>query len=393
MIDKAYEADRVAEAIAKTMKVERNSLCFCGSGRKFKKCCGGKSPEDLLFLRSELETAMAYTDSQGGTVKSFPVGIWKKIEEASLGRLKCVYPGCTEPPINSHLIPENILRRNYGDYCMDYRMGEGSMLWQYIRTGVNKAGRLPVFCSKHDNNLFKEVDTLEIDFSSEEQLFLLGLKAIGFSFRRNQYLLGINSQIEIVRPFLIMKHMTPKAGAQMPPIDISQLTEGYIRFKANKDFLEKTAKAYACQRWNFMSHFHRSLPYNGSIFFAGFVNPSHDLEGRRLNSSKIPTAMSCNIFTKDGTLHIILGCPGNDSKAAYNNFLEQLGATDDKTFITAMNNLITLSADKPLLAEGILFSQSDLEKVPAIQQFAAECLRSSDKIFDLKNSVQAIKFI
>jgi hypothetical protein len=39
--DAAIEAELDAEAARRAMpKVGRNEPCFCGSGRKFKKCCG-----------------------------------------------------------------------------------------------------------------------------------------------------------------------------------------------------------------------------------------------------------------------------------------------------------------------------------------------------------------
>lgn len=55
---------------------------------------------------------------------------------------------------------------------------------------------LPVFCAKHDNNLFQRIDKLEIDFNNKEQLFSLALKTISFSLRKIQYLLGIDIQAQ-----------------------------------------------------------------------------------------------------------------------------------------------------------------------------------------------------
>ncbi|MBU0627521.1 hypothetical protein KKG31_05785 [Patescibacteria group bacterium] len=53
---------------------------------------------------------------------------------------------------------------------------------------------LRVFCSTHDNDLFKEIDELDIDFNNQKQLFLFALRSISFSLRKVQYLLGIDTQ-------------------------------------------------------------------------------------------------------------------------------------------------------------------------------------------------------
>jgi hypothetical protein len=158
-------------------------------------------------------------------------------------------------------------------------------------------------------------------------------------------------------------------------------------------FLEKAARAYESQSCDSFSYFHRSIPYDKSLFFGGFLNPSHDLEGNKLNSPEEAIAMSCNVFTKDNFLHVILGCPEGKSKISYEGLLKQLTAADEGVFITAINNFITVSADKPLLSETVSFSDSELAKIQKLQTFAGECLKSKEKIFDLRDAAQAIEFV
>jgi hypothetical protein len=390
--EKKDNVKKIVGLLAKTMKVEFGSPCFCGSGEVFEKCCGSGSKDNLLFLENAFDVAEAYTVSQGGKIKSIPLGIWKKFEKTTLDRFTCVYPGCSQKPISSHLVPENILRSNFGTYCKEYRMSDNAMVMQFAKTGVGKAGSLPVFCSKHDNDIFREIDTLEIDFSSKRQLFLFALKAIAFSSRRVQYLLSMDSQLEIVRPFWIAKNPNRPAGNHFE-INIDTLHEQYIRFITNEDFLKKAMEIYANKNWDSFAYFHRSIPYVKPIFFGGFLNPSHDLEGKKLNTSETAIATSCNLFTKDNFLHVVLGCPDGKSKTSYEGLLKQLASADEEIFITVINNFITVSADKPLLPETTSFSDSELVKIQNLQKFAGECLKSKDKIFDLKDASQAIRFI
>jgi hypothetical protein len=394
MIYNRYEAKRVAEALARTMKLTADSLCFCGCGKSFQDCCGNDSPDMTLFLENVFADAVAYRDSQGGTIKSVPVSIWKKLQEKSLSRLGCVYPGCGAKAINSHLIPENVLRTNFGGHCKASSISDGTMVPQFIRVGIGRAGCLPVFCAQHDNALFKDIDRLEIDLSSEQQLFRLAFKAIAFSLRHAQYLLGIDSQIEIARPFLLTaRNPVPVGHLRNTQIDISAFSEKYIRFLLNHGFLTESAKAYEDLRWNFMSYFHRALPRSSPIFFSGFLNPSHDLEGRRVNPPDKPIAMACTVFAKDNSLNVLLACPGEKSTAAYRGLIEQLGAAKDDVFVTAINNLLTVSADKPLMAATVSVSEKDLAKIGALQAAAARSIKSTGPVFDLRDRMQAVAFI
>ena len=241
MIYNRYEAKKVAQALARAMNLTADSMCFCGCGKFFGDCCGGDSPYMSLFLENVFAAAVAYRDSQGGTMSSVPMGIWRKIEEKALRRLGCVYPGCTAMAINSHLIPETILRTNFGSPCKAVSMVDGTMIPQFVRVGVGRAGCLPVFCSHHDNAIFRDIDRLEADLCSEEQLFRFAYKAIAFSLRRSQYLLGVDSQIEIIRPFLLtVRNPVPGRHTQ---IDISAFHEKYVRFILNHGFLTESTKA------------------------------------------------------------------------------------------------------------------------------------------------------
>lgn len=387
-IGRTNEAHKVAAVLANVLKIERNSLCFCGIGKKFKSCCGSGHSDNLLFIERALDTAEAYRKSQGGQIRTVPGGIWKGFEKASLRRLPCLYPGCSERPVNCHLIPENILRSRFGGHCKEYRMDDESGM-RFIRVGIGNAACLPVFCSKHDHALFNEIDRLGQDPLSDEQSFLLALKAVAFSLRKTQYLLGIDSQVEIARPFL----MQGRVQGSHVTLDVSHFHEQYIRFTSTYDFLKKTIDAHSSKRWDFFYHFHQSTRHNGSIFFSGLINPSHDLSGHKINISDEAIAMACNIFTIDGQLRVLLSCPEGRSTKAYSELLKQLISTDEKTFITILNNLLTASVETLLLPEAFSSSLDDLQRIATAQQRAASSLKADNLIFDLKNSSQAVKFI
>ena len=151
--------------------------------------------------------------------------------------------------------------------------------------------------------------------------------------------------------------------------------------------------AYESQDWGFYLHLHRTIQHTQSAFFAGFFNPSHDLGGQKLNRSNVAIAVACNIFTTDGYLHTLFSCPRGVSTDLYCEFLKQLEDVDERTFITAVNNLLTFSAETLLLPETFSPSQDELRKIRAAHQLAARALKPGGPVFDLKDPEQAAKFL
>jgi len=208
------------------------------------------------------------------------------------------------------------MRSSFGGHCKEYRLVGHRP--QFGKVGINSAGCLPVFCSSHDDSLFRKIDTLEIDRTSKEQAFLLGLKAIAFSLRRTQYLLGIDSQVEIFRPFILSelhqnKHVT---------ITIDDLHEQYIRFIATYDFFQECIFAHKASHFDFFSSMYRSIPYNCAMFASTFTTISHDLEGKKINQSNDAIGITSNIFTIDNYLHVIVSCPRGNSATFYLPFFD-----------------------------------------------------------------------
>jgi SEC-C motif len=377
----------VIAALAKTLKVQRNSLCFCGSARKFKQCCGSCNNDKPIFLGNALDIANNYAISQGREVTGIPTGIWNRFETASLNRFLCLYPGCTNKPVNCHLIPENILRSSFGGHCKEFRLVGKQP--EFGKVGITNAGCLPVFCSHHDDSLFRRIDSLTMDHISKEQEFLIGLKAIAFSLRKIQYLIGIDSQIEIFRPFILKdvnnnRHMV---------ISIDHLHEQYIRFIAQYNLFEECISAHKAIQLDFFSSAYRDIPYNGLVFASTLTTIPYDLKGQKINKTGDAIAIACSIFTIDKFLRVVFSCPRGISSTSYLPFLRQLAEVNDGEFITILNNVLTFGPDSALMPESFSPSEDDLRKIIAAGQLAGQSLKPGGSVFDLKNTIQAVRFI
>lgn len=388
------EERKIVNALANAMKIKSDALCFCGAGKTYGKCCGQASGSNLVRMENEFESAVKYRDSQRGTINTIPLGIWNRFQEKSIARLPCLYPGCSLKPVSCHLIPENILRASFGSHCLDYKINDESEQSAFVKTGKKEAGAVPVFCNLHDNNLYRDIDTLQIDFSSPKQQFLLAFKAIAFSLRKTQISLGIDSQVEVYKPFLMLNSKNAPVPGSNVTIDINHLHEQYIRFCTAHAVFQNTVKALKSEDWSFFSYLRHSIPYDEGIFYAGFINPPHDLENKRINRPDTPINMTCNIFTKNSTLHAIFACPGNESKEAYEPILEQLKNTDNKTFVIVLNNILTMSPDNLLLPENFPIDSSIIVKIEELNKHARNCINSTNsEVFDLKDASTTVTFV
>jgi hypothetical protein len=272
-------------------------------------------------------------------------------------------------------------------------MRDGSLHGMFVRTGVGKAGALPVFCSQHDNDFFKGVDQLSGDLASSQCRFLLSLKAVAFALRGVQGLLGIDFQVELFKPFLIADNLGD-SGPSHVEIDISYLHQQYVRFVITERLFARSVEAFQRSNWDYFSYYGRAIDYQGHLFFADLMNPSHDLERHRVNTGPTAITMVCSIFTLERKLHVLFSCPDDGSKQSYANLLEQLDHADDRTFIAVVNNVLTFAADKPLLPETRLIADEDLRRIARQREKASRCLKTaSNEVFDLRDPTDAVQFV
>jgi hypothetical protein len=392
MLGQPNEIKRVIALLAKALKLDNDSLCFCGNGEAFNQCHGSERADKLDSVQKGFDEVIAYAGAHDWKVSTVPIGIFKLLETSAAEKLPCLYPKCTNKTVNCHLIPENVLRENYGGHCKEYRLKDGSINSQFVRTGINRAGCLPVFCSDHDNNLFQTIDALPDEVLSEEQQFIFALKAIAFSLRKTQILLGIDSRVEIAKPFLMS--LNPNISAKAHTIIVDHLSEQYVRFKTICSLWHQVIGMHFSKNLNAFAYIHRVITHSKPLFLAGIVNPSHDLKGQRINRTNSGIAITCTLYEKDGQLHVLLACVDESSKQSFRKFFNQMKVATDEVFVTAMNNILTFaSMNAFLLPETFEASETDLQKMKTSQQRLAQALKPAGPILDLKCKSSAVKFI
>ena len=386
------EAQKIVRCLASALKLADNSPCLCGTGLLFGVCCKNSTPDKLILLEKEFESALGYKNAEGGYIRSVPTGLFNGFMKKVETKFPCLYPGCNAKPIDCHLIPKNILQASFGNHCLQYKMNDGLNPFGFIKTGVGVAATESVFCSRHDNELFRDIDTLG-DLVSPKQQFLLAFKAVAFSLRRTQILLSLDSQVEIFKPILHLKSGAAASGEHYD-IDISQLSEQYTRFCTVLSVFNNLIEVLNYENWDALSYFERSIISHGNLFYAGVVNPSHDLEKQRINTWHMPVHFAINVFLRNGKMQVFFACPKDGSEKAYKLLFKQLNGMNDQMFATVINTMLTIQPEGLLLSEGNVFIGEEYKKISALRKRAIECLKtSSEEIFNLMDNAQTIQFI
>ena len=387
-------ASDVLHMLARSMKITEESLCLCGSGKLYKYCCGSKSNEEIAFLKKQFEDTVRYRDSQGGHISNIPQGIFLNLQRVLSSRLRCLYPKCDSKPVSCHLIAENILRTHFGGHCLESQLRDDLDHEAFSSTGIGIAGAMPVFCVEHDR-IFFPIDRLDENLlQSPQNRFLLSFKAIAFSLRKIQILLGLDFQVELHRPFLISERLKGSPPSLIPiELDISRFQIQHMRFAwAMKNF-QAAVDALQASNWEWFSYHERKVSGYDPIHFSSVVNPPHDLTGKRLNGDGTNIFMASNVLTAGDKQLLLLSAPNDGSSKAYGSLFQQLEKTDDETLVSIINNIMTFSSEKPLLPTSRLISPEDINRIASQKALLDRCLKADcDDVFKLYDPENSVSF-
>lgn len=384
--DFSTQAKKTVQAILSIVKVNRYDLCICGSRGQYAYCCGRRDGTSFEIWDETLcEDIKKYIQSpHKKTNKTVVPHQWEKIEAPIINALPCLFAECKEATTNCHLVAATTLRKNFGETCLYNYAGGG-----FERNGVGKAGSEKVFCNSHDGKCFKVIDTPTIDFKNDQSRFLLAYKAVAFSLRTQQLLLGIEFHLRIYA----LKWQL-EAGITAPKVRLEDLQKDYLRFQILNNLFESAHMALLKEEFDHFNHFYRRIPFSGKLFFSGVMDASHDLEGKRLNTGSAAPRLTCNVFTQDGELHVI-GSNPSDAEVSSAEFFKQLADVEEHIFVNVLNNILSSEpAAVLILPSGVEMNDFLLEKKEkCINNKAAAFPSKSKEVFDLKSSAETVDFL
>lgn len=150
-------------------KIGRNEPCPCGSGMKYKRCCYGKSEEEIIF-------------------SSFKK-LSKEARRKSFFK-ECLHPdkcNCSEKIIKAHTIQRNkILTKiaENGIVLMPCPKSDFSLELMH-KYGLAEATVFSGFCSYHDKTTFQPIED-RLFTGTEEQVFLFTYRAFAYEYYRKR---------------------------------------------------------------------------------------------------------------------------------------------------------------------------------------------------------------
>lgn len=126
--------------------------------------------------------------------------IEKKLAETQRKAAKinwpCMCPKCTERAINSHLLQRKGILNHVMEGNHVYEVTrEDVFKWhenypvKFKEVGINKAISYPLFCSKHDTDIFLPIESGVIDFDDYRSQLLFSYRAICAEIRKKEFAL------------------------------------------------------------------------------------------------------------------------------------------------------------------------------------------------------------
>lgn len=93
----------------------------------------------------------------------------------------CFHPECTKKSINSHILQKNGILSNLEKDRHLMGMGINPFrdeIHHFEKIGINVAYSFNCFCNEHDTELFKKIETDDIDFNDYESLLLFTVRTV-----------------------------------------------------------------------------------------------------------------------------------------------------------------------------------------------------------------------
>lgn len=299
------------------MKLGRNSLCWCGSGKKYKHCHYGRADE-------------------------LPVPPGQFIHNVSkhFNYKDCLHPQASKQTcskiINAHTIQRSgaltsiVDSRNHVQTFYPPKRDESS---QFIlqTVGYNKASTFTGFCGKHDNEVFSPLEKSKFD-GNAEQCFLIGYRAICHELYQKRALIKSEPhfrQLDRGRPY-----QDQKAIKEIQDLNFNVVNQAMDFITKLKDRADRILLNGQFDEWSkCIIRFKGDL----SIVSTGVPNPDIDTSGKELMSImtlyQTPQGLPYGIVPIEGGGAIVFSYPAEFD--IMNQFLLRL-ITENREIIPSL---------------------------------------------------------
>lgn len=302
------------------MKIGRNDLCPCGSGKKYKKCCIGKS-DDKEFLQPE-KFLKNYRD----------------IKKDS--RIKqCLYPDksqCSERIIGAHSIQNNKILKAIATNGQVYMpCPKNNNPFEFMpKWGRKEATVFTGFCSYHDNEIFKPIENEDFN-KSAFHIFLYIYRCFAIEYHKKMEVINMEKQLIQKLPSRTRFIKTNFSGFELAKNDLDE-----CKVEFDKALLNSKYDILSSIVWEF----------NKPIKFAasGFQVPERDLKGNKIqdlrNINELMKHIFITIFPEGEKSYCIISwLRSNDN--IFKDFNDQLNSLNNDERKIFINNLLPIACE------------------------------------------------
>lgn len=314
------------------MKLGRNEKCFCGSGKKYKKCCLGKV-DDKEFLQPAkfLEN-------------------YKNVRKDS--RIKqCLYydhTNCSERIIGAHSIQNNkILKKisTKGEVYMPCPKNDNPFEFM-PKWGRKQATVFTGFCGYHDNEIFKTIENEDFD-KSEQHIFLYIYRCFAIEYHKKMEVMNMEAILINKLPSRIKGIQDNFSGFELAKNDLE-----VCKIEFDNAFLNKKYDILTSIIWEF----DKPIKFAAS----GFTALAEDLDGNKIQDLTDIDSRMKHIFVTifpegERSYCIISWLKSNDT--LFDSYKKQLNELDVQRRKIYINNLL------PVITENITVNPEAWDKL------------------------------
>lgn len=282
------------------MKIGRNSLCPCGSGKKYKKCCLNKTNEYRL---AEAVSSSLQNIKREAQIK------------------KCLHPNqneCDGKIIKAHAIQNNRILNEIAENGMLITLDKTSQMFQSPDIkGRGIATTFTGFCSHHDKILFQDIEDKEF-VKTQKQIFLLTYRTMAWHYHKKQ---------EQANATCIQFKKMFEQGYDLAKSDdfIEWLAALKLGLKDNEKEKQQFDDALLDEKYGVVSSWIWEIPYEVNIAVSMMTELEHDICGDQINDLEKDVDVKkiyLNIFPVNGKSFCIWSWL-KTSNDAYENFIKQ----------------------------------------------------------------------
>lgn len=310
------------------MKIGRNEKCPCGSGKKYKRCCLGKTADQIYF-----ETVIKSSDNLRNDSRIY----------------QCLHPDkghCDGKIIKAHAIQNNrILKRiseNGEVITMD---GQSNLIFQDAqKKGRKIATTFTGFCKYHDKTTFQEIEDKPFE-ASEKQIFLFTYRTMAWHVQKKREQ-SKGSQ-------LMLKRMNEKGYYFSADNPVMEFNKSFCSGLADNDEeINEFNDALMSENYAEVHSYVWEIPYEVSFAISMMHEITYDLKGNRINDLSKPdrpNKIYLNVFPAEGKSYCIWSWLKRNDRA-FLAFVEQFSLLSEKEKKNYFNNYLPRWSDSLIIS-------------------------------------------